>query len=77
MAGNTSATLERVRPDAVGGLTAADLDLLGRELDAIRQEVLDARGDRDAAYIRRLVKVQRIIELGSRAVLLASRRRVP
>src|SRR3954468_9929307 len=58
-----------------GGLTAEEVELLGKELDAIRQGVLDDRGERDAAYIRRVVKVQRLLELGSRAVLLASRRR--
>ena len=56
------------------GLSAADLDQLGAELDAIRQDVLDSRGERDAAYIHRLVRTQRIIELTSRAVLLRSRR---
>ena len=56
------------------GLSPADLDLLGAELDAIRQDVLDSRGERDAAYIRRLVRTQRVVELASRAVLLRSRR---
>ena len=36
------------------------MDRLGVELDAIRQDVLDSRGERDAAYIRRLVRVQRV-----------------
>ncbi|MBZ5737672.1 fatty acid desaturase family protein [Nocardioides mangrovi] len=56
-----------------GGLTAEQVERLGAELDAIRQQVLDSRGERDAAYIRRLVRVQRLLELGSRAVLLRSR----
>ncbi len=30
------------------------------------------RGERDAAYIRRVIKTQRYLELGSRAVLLGS-----
>jgi linoleoyl-CoA desaturase len=42
------------------------------ELDAIRQEVVDSRGAADAAYIRRVIKAQRSLELGSRAVLLFS-----
>ncbi|UMG92129.1 acyl-CoA desaturase [Nocardioides sp. TF02-7] len=46
---------------------------LGEELDALRQEVLDSRGERDAAYIRRVIAVQRALELGSRVVLLGSR----
>ncbi|GAA1139852.1 acyl-CoA desaturase [Nocardioides aquiterrae] len=58
------------------GLTCAELEVLGKELDAIRQQVLDSRGERDAAYIRRLVKVQRLLELSSRAVLLSSRNKV-
>ena len=53
-------------------LTPEDIEQLGAELDAIRQSVLDARGEKDAAYIRRMVDVQRKLELGSRAVLLFS-----
>ena len=56
-------------------LSPGELELLGEELDTIRQDVLDDRGARDAAYIRRLVKVQRMLELGSRAVLVNSGRR--
>jgi linoleoyl-CoA desaturase len=53
-------------------LTPEDIEQIGIELDAIRQDVLDDRGARDAAYIRRVVDVQRRLELGSRAVLLGS-----
>jgi len=53
-------------------LTPEDVEQLGYELDRIRQDVLDSRGERDAAYIRRVVTVQRRLELGSRAVLLFS-----
>jgi NADPH-dependent stearoyl-CoA 9-desaturase len=53
-------------------LSAADIETLGRELDAIRQEVLDSRGERDAAYIRRVIEAQRALEISSRIVLLAS-----
>ena len=59
----------------IARLSAEDVELLGKELDAIRQDVLDSRGARDAAYIRRVVKAQRLIELGSRAVLLRSEHR--
>jgi linoleoyl-CoA desaturase len=58
-----------------GGLTASEVELLGAELDAIRQGVLDDRGARDAAYIRRVIRVQRSLELGGRLVLLAGRNR--
>jgi len=53
-------------------LTPEDVEQIGYELDRIRQDVLDSRGERDAAYIRRVVSVQRRLELGSRAVLLFS-----
>ena len=60
------------RPDPTAHLSAADLEALGRELDALRQQVLDSRGARDATYIRKTIAAQRYIELGSRAVLLFS-----
>jgi linoleoyl-CoA desaturase len=53
-------------------LTPEDVEQLGVELDAIRQDILDSRGEKDAAYIRRVIDVQRRMELGSRAVLLFS-----
>jgi fatty acid desaturase len=56
----------------IAHLTPEDIEQLGVELDAIRQDILDARGASDAAYIRKVIDVQRKIELGSRAVLLAS-----
>jgi fatty acid desaturase len=56
----------------IAHLTEADIEQIGIELDAIRQEILDDRGASDAAYIRRVIDTQRKIELGSRAVLLFS-----
>ncbi len=56
----------------VAHLTPEDIEQIGIELDAIRQEIVDSRGASDAAYIRRVIKTQRSIELGSRAVLLFS-----
>jgi NADPH-dependent stearoyl-CoA 9-desaturase len=41
----------------------------GRELDAIRERILASRGARDAAYIRRLIRTQRGLEVGSRALI--------
>ncbi len=56
----------------VAHLTPEDVEQIGIELDAIRQDVIDSRGERDAAYIHRVIDVQRRLELGSRAVLLFS-----
>ena len=58
--------------DPTAHLTDADIENLGRELDAIREQVIASRGERDAAYIRRVIDLQRKLELGSRAVLLFS-----
>lgn len=60
------------KPDPAGHLTAEEIEALGIELDALRQEILDSRGARDAAYIRKVLKWQRGLEMGSRAVLLFS-----
>jgi linoleoyl-CoA desaturase len=53
-------------------LSDADIDAFGREIDAIRNEVMDSRGERDARYIRRLITVQRSLALGARIVIFAS-----
>jgi fatty acid desaturase len=73
-----TAVQERVaaRPRArttAAHLTSEDVEAIGRRLDAIREEVLRSRGARDAAYIRRVIRVQRGLELGSRVLLLAGR----
>ncbi|WP_442893269.1 fatty acid desaturase [Aquipuribacter sp. SD81] len=60
------------KPDPTAHLSAEQVEALGRELDALRQEVFDSRGEADAAYIRRVITAQRALELGSRAVLLFS-----
>ncbi|PWN03115.1 acyl-CoA desaturase [Nocardioides silvaticus] len=56
----------------IAHLSPEDIEEIGKRLDAIRQEVIDSRGESDAAYIRRMIKTQRYLELGSRAVLLGS-----
>jgi fatty acid desaturase len=65
-------TLQRKDVNPIAHLTPEDIEEIGRELDAIRDEFIAKRGEKDAAYIRRMIKVQRRIELGSRAVLLFS-----
>ena len=64
-------TVIQKRPDnPVAHLTEADIEAIGRELDALRDEVFASLGEQDAAYIRRVIKAQRLLELGSRGVLL-------
>ncbi|MCW2501085.1 MAG: fatty acid desaturase, partial [Frankiales bacterium] len=61
------------KPDnAIAHLSPADIEELGRALDAIREQVIGSRGADDAAYIRKVIDVQRKLELTSRAVLLFS-----
>ena len=57
-------TITRKPENPTAHLTEADIEQIGIELDAIRQDVIDSRGEKDAAYIRRIVDVQRKLELG-------------
>jgi NADPH-dependent stearoyl-CoA 9-desaturase len=65
-------TITKKPENPIAHLTPEDIEALGAELDAIRQEVIDARGEDDAAYIRKMVDLQRKLELASRAALLVS-----
>jgi linoleoyl-CoA desaturase len=56
-------------------LTEADIESLAVELDAIRHDVEDSLGERDARYIRRAIAAQRALEVTSRVLLAASARR--
>ena len=63
----TSPTIQRAFPH----LTAEQVEEFGRELDAIRTRTIADLGERDAKYIRDLVKFQRRWEVGGRALLFA------
>jgi NADPH-dependent stearoyl-CoA 9-desaturase len=52
-------------------LTSEQADAFGRELDAIKERVMADLGQRDAEYIRRVIKTQRALEVGGRALLFA------
>ena len=64
--------LQKKTDNPIAHLTPEDIEQLGVELDAIRQDIIDERGETDAAYIRKVIDAQRKLELGSRALLLAS-----
>ena len=51
-------------------LTDEEIEQLGRELDAIRAEIEESRGDDDAAYINRLIRIQRGLAVAGRLTLL-------
>ena len=64
--------LQKKQTSPIAHLTPQDIENLGRELDAIREEIVNSRGEKDAAYIRKVIDVQRKLELVSRVVLLFS-----
>lgn len=53
-------------------LNDAEVEEFGREIEAIRNEVMDSRGERDARYIRRLIRIQRGLAVLGRLVIFAS-----
>ncbi|OYO25166.1 acyl-CoA desaturase [Enemella dayhoffiae] len=61
-----------LNPHLPAGLDEAAVAEIGAELDSIRAEVMADLGAEDAAYIRSIIKLQRTLELSSRAVLLFS-----
>ncbi|MCY1158229.1 MAG: acyl-CoA desaturase [Citricoccus sp.] len=65
-----------VRPPAAEHLTDEQVAELGRELDAVRDAVLAERGATDAAYIRRVIRLQRGLEVAGRACLLGAGNKV-
>jgi NADPH-dependent stearoyl-CoA 9-desaturase len=56
-------------------LTDEQLEQLGREFDAIHEEVFADLGERDSRYIRGTIKLHRHLVLASRLMLLGSRRK--
>ncbi|MGH3560824.1 MAG: fatty acid desaturase family protein, partial [Mycobacterium sp.] len=65
-------TLQHNEHNPAAHLSDDDIENLGIELDAIRQQVIAGRGERDASYIRNVIDVQRKLELASRGILLFS-----
>ena len=50
-------------------VTPEQAEAFGRELDALKESVIADLGERDATYIRRMIKAQRTLEIGGRALL--------
>ena len=50
-------------------LTPEQFETFGAELDAIREKAVADLGERDATYIRDIIKMQRKLEVGGRALL--------
>ena len=62
--------------EAFAHLTEADIDALATELDAIRRDVEESLGERDARYIHRTIAAQRSLEVAARLLLAFGSRRV-
>jgi NADPH-dependent stearoyl-CoA 9-desaturase len=60
---------------AFAHLTDADIENLAVELDAIRLDIEDSLGARDARYIRRTIAAQRALEVAGRVMLAGSSKR--
>ena len=58
-------------PSPLAGMTPEQIEAFGEEMDAIRRRMLAERGESDAGYIRRLIGVQRRLEVAGRALLWA------
>ena len=52
-------------------LTKEQADAFGREMDALREGVLASLGEKDAAYIRKIIALQRKMEVAGRATIYA------
>ncbi|MDH6289750.1 fatty acid desaturase family protein [Rhodococcus opacus] len=55
-------------------LTDADVEALSNELTSIRRDVTESLGEADAAYIRRTIGLQRLLDTAARLVIYGSRR---
>jgi fatty acid desaturase len=53
-------------------LSPAAIAEFGREVEAIRAEVMATRGTKDAKYIYRLIKIQRSMAVAARVIIYAS-----
>ncbi|MCH1864980.1 fatty acid desaturase [Nocardioides sp. CFH 31398] len=56
-------------------LTPEDVEAIGAEFDAIRKRIEESRNADDAAYIKRLIKIQRGLAFAGRVTLLASHKK--
>jgi NADPH-dependent stearoyl-CoA 9-desaturase len=56
---------------ALPDLTPEQIESFGEELDAIRERVVADLGERDASYIRKVIRAQRGLEVAGRGLLFA------
>ena len=64
--------LQKKTDNPIAHLSAEDIELIGKELDTIRQEIVDSRGESDAKYIRRVIDAKPELSV---SLAMAERRR--
>jgi len=62
-------TLQKTVAGRTVTMTPEQAEAFGRELDALKERVIADLGERDATYIRRIIKAQRGLEVGGRVLL--------
>ena len=60
-----------MKPDIHPTLSPEQIEALGEELDELRELLIADLGERDADYIRKVIKAQRALEIGGRTLLFA------
>ncbi|MHC9290834.1 fatty acid desaturase family protein [Mycobacterium sp. LTG2003] len=60
---------------AYAQLSPTEIEAFGAELDAIRSDIEESLGERDAAYIRRTILFQRTLDVVARLVLAGTKSR--
>ncbi|MFF2392969.1 fatty acid desaturase family protein [Nocardia sp. NPDC058114] len=61
--------------EAYTHLSPTDIEEFGQRLDALRRQIESSLGERDAKYIKTVIRVQRACEIAARLVLIDSGRK--
>ena len=69
--GRPGASRAHITP-STAHLSVEDVERIGAELEAIRDEVMSSLGEADAQYIRRVIRSQRGFEIAGRVLLLGA-----
>ena len=69
--GRPGASTAHITP-STAHLSTEDIESIGAELDALREQVMSSLNEKDAEYIRRVIKTQRGLEMAGRGLLLGA-----
>jgi NADPH-dependent stearoyl-CoA 9-desaturase len=69
--GRPGASTAHITP-STAHLSTEDIERIGTELEAIRERVISSLGEKDAEYIRKVIKTQRGLEVAGRGLLMAA-----